>query len=160
MKRYGLAISALAMVIVAGCGMKPVASVTESPTQSASDAPRTANVVSADSTVDCSATSTTPTIVDQGDFRVNDVDYKVAIVRCDTDSAVVVESFAAAGSDWASNGLVAGPDLAVNVTGKCVQNEKTMICPAQSYAEDDSTISGTLKISSVNNDFSWTFVAD
>ena len=159
MKRLGIAFTALTLALLAGCGMKPVASVTDSPTQSASDLPLAASVVSEDSSVDCSATSGAPTIVDQGDFRVNDTDFKVAVVRCDADSAVVVESFAVDGAHWASNGLVAGPDIAVNVTGACVHNETTMNCPAQSYAEDDSTVDGSLNIAVENNDFVWTFVA-
>ena len=126
---------------------------------SSATATRAANVTDADSAVDCSlsTTVTAPHIVSQFDLPNSKPTLRIAIIQCDADSSEFVESFVAATDAWASNGLVAGPDVAFTVTGECTANETTVACPASIWSEDDSTVPGSLIISTENNDPKWEF---
>lgn len=164
MKRFAVALSFLALVSITGCGSKPVAveSPVASSSASASDLPLAAELTVSDITIDCTSGTTTPDpqIVDQSTLRAHDTDYRIAIVKCAPDEIVSVESFVADGSVWASNGMVAGPDVAVAVTGDCTANETLISCPAQGFSEDNTVVPGALQVLATDGDLAWTFIAE
>lgn len=162
MKRFAIAL--MASLALAGCGGQPVASHSDAPavSASASDLPLSEQLANSDITVDCTSGTSTPDpqIVAQSSLRAHDTDYQIAIVKCAPDEIVSVESFVADGSVWASNGMVAGPDVAVSVTGDCTANETLIACPAQGFSEDNSVVKGSLQVFATDGDLSWTFIAE
>lgn len=164
MKRSGIVLAVLAIFALTGCGGKPVATQSDIPSASASasDLPLAAELTSADITVDCTGGTTPPDpqIVAQATLRAHDTDYRIAIVKCAPDDIVFVESFVADGSTWASNGMIAGPDVAVAVTGDCTSNETLMSCPAQGFSEDNTIVPGALQVLATDGDLAWTFIGE
>lgn len=164
MKHVSILLAALVVSTTAACGAKPVANQSEIPaaSQSATDMPLTSQLATSDITIDCTSGTSTPDpqIVAQAPLRSGDTDYQIAIVKCAPDEIVSVESFVADGSEWASNGMVAGPDVAVSVTGECAANETLISCPAQGFSEDNTVVNGALQILAIDGDLSWTFIAE
>lgn len=164
MKRVVMTLAAVAVLATTACGTKPVAnqSVIPSVSASASDLPLASQLSNSDITIDCTSGTSTPDpqIVAQAPLRAHDTDYQIAIVKCAPDEIVSVESFVADGNVWASNGMVAGPDVAVSVTGDCTANETLISCPAQGFSEDNTVVNGALQVLAVDGDLSWTFIAE
>ena len=166
-----ITVSTIAVALmVAGCSKKTqVASIhSDSPTPAVSvtsvawaDMP---HVTANDVTVDCSTyTQGAKSIIRQEtDVKVGDVMYRIAIVGCGVSdsevSAEFVESFVADGGNWASNGLVSGPDVPFNTSGECTTDNKVATCPAF-VSSGEGSASGHIDITAQDGGLVWTFVA-
>jgi len=169
MKLPVLISSVIVTIALAGCsGPNPDASSSEkikAPTEPSVAYEDMPSLDVASVTLECASYSegAVPFVRQESDLVVNDVQYRVATVACGIAnsevSAEVVESFVADNGVWASNGLVAGPDVPFNTMGPCESDNKTVKCPAFVLSEEGEAV-GYIEITSQDNGLVWNFVAE